>query len=632
MSPNLATRKFLFVASLLLPVLFVIYSFSFQRGHHAYQAEGELPFLYNDLFAGSGNCLLCHNEQVDQSGDSISIISDWRSGMMANAVRDPFWRAKVSHEGLVNPGHKEALEDVCTRCHAPTGNKNAHYLGQPLYSIEEMQNDPLAVDGVQCTVCHQITESTLGSFSGTFEVGNQKQLFGPYENPLTTPMINNIGYTPVHSPHINDSRTCASCHTLITNSVDNNGQPTGNEFVEQSIYQEWENSSYPANDVHCATCHVPRIDDVVKISNRPPWLEGRTPFGMHHFQGANALITAMLKEHGEELAVTASDEQFDSTIIRNLRSLQLNSLSIELQETGRTDDTLFVDLQMLNLSGHKFPGGYPSRRFFVELLVKDENDQLIFHSGAMDEDFQIIEEDLTYEPHYDIINSDDEVQIYEMVMGDINYEVTTVLERANFQLKDNRIPPNGFTTTHYAYDTVAIVGQATADANFNKINSTEGSGSDLLHFHIPTGGNQETLTVDVKIHYQSVSSKWLEHMFTYSSDEIDRFKGYYESADLTPVLVASDAITSQAVSINKLPDDGLLIFPNPTRSRIICKAKNQSISEIIVFDSQGRKQDSFDSISSDNGIIELDLPYPDGIYFLKFISAEGVFSRKIILH
>jgi hypothetical protein len=72
-----------------------------------------------------------------------------------------------------------------------------------------------------------------------------------------------------------------------------------------------------------------------------------------------------------------------------------------------------------------------------------------------------------------------------------------------------------------------------------------------------------------------------------------------------------------------LPDDGLLIFPNPARSRIICKTENQSISEIIVYDSQGRKQESFGSLSPNNDIIELELPYPDGIYFLKFISAEG---------
>ena len=36
----------------------------------------------------------------------------------------------------------------------------------------------------------------------------------------------------------------------------------------------------------------------------------------------------------------------------------------------------------------------------------------------------------TYEPHHDVITQGDQVQIYEMVMGDVNGDVTTVLERA----------------------------------------------------------------------------------------------------------------------------------------------------------------------------------------------------------
>ena len=75
MTSHVPARKFLLFAAILLPVLIVIYSFSFQQGDHQDQAVGELPVLYNDLFAGSGNCLLCHNEQVDQSGDYFALIN-----------------------------------------------------------------------------------------------------------------------------------------------------------------------------------------------------------------------------------------------------------------------------------------------------------------------------------------------------------------------------------------------------------------------------------------------------------------------------------------------------------------------------------------------------------------------------
>ena len=39
----------------------------------------------------------------------------------------------------------------------------------------------------------------------------------------------------------------------------------------------------------------------------------------------------------------------------------------------------------------------------------------------------------------------------EMVLGDVNANVTTVLERAKNSLKDNRIPPVGFLTNHAVF-------------------------------------------------------------------------------------------------------------------------------------------------------------------------------------
>ena len=56
------------------------------------------PLFVSETFAGSGNCVWCHNNIHDQQGNDVSIGTDWSSTMMANASRDPFWRAKVRHE------------------------------------------------------------------------------------------------------------------------------------------------------------------------------------------------------------------------------------------------------------------------------------------------------------------------------------------------------------------------------------------------------------------------------------------------------------------------------------------------------------------------------------------------------
>jgi hypothetical protein len=497
-----------------------------------------LPENYNDLFAGSGVCALCHNSMVNLQGQPVGIVDDWRSSMMANSAKDPFWQAKVSHEGLVNPGHKDILENVCTRCHAPAGNINAHHNGQQYYTLAQMQADPLALDGVQCTVCHQITENSLGNFSGTMEIGTQKTIWGPFENPFGKPMFFNTGYTPVHSGHINDSRICGSCHTLFTNSVDLEGNFTGETFPEQTIYQEWKNSQYSHADSSCQSCHVPRIPDPVKKSSMPWWLEPRAPFALHDHAGANVFMGKLMKENGVAIGVTASDAQFDSTINRSTRMLQNQTLNINLEEIARTNDTLFLALTLANKAGHKFPSGFPSRRAFVELIVTDESGQPVFHSGAMDESFNLIQEDGEYETHHNIIRSQEQVQIYEMVMGDVNGDVTTVLERGYEKLKDNRLAPRGFVQAHYNYDTVNFVGTVVNDADFNNENGVEGSGTDCLHFHIPLQNYYGSLEVTAKVHYQTVNNKWLEELFAHNSNEIDAFKAMYENADRTPVLVA----------------------------------------------------------------------------------------------
>ncbi len=591
--------------------------------------QGELPTTTNSLFAGSGVCQQCHAEQVDAAGKSVSIVNDWRSTMMANAARDPFWRAKVSHEGLVNPDHKAELENVCTRCHAPTGNENAHYNGQELYSIADMASDPLALDGVQCTVCHQIPQNSLGRFSGNFLIGTNKTIWGPYPDPVANPMFNNTGYTPVYSQHIEDSRICASCHTLLTNSVDNDGVATGNQFVEQAIYQEWENSDYSVQKKNCQDCHMPVITDPVVISSRPSNLAPRTPYSKHHFQGANVFMERILKNNAAALELNATDVQFDSTISRNLKSLQQNALDIQLSVPQRTADTLFVDLRLHNKSGHKLPGGYPSRRVFVELTVSNADNKIVFRSGAMDTTGQLLQEDSTYEPHYNVINKENEVQIYELVMGDVNHNVTTVLERANYALKDNRIPPDGFKTTHFAYDTVPIVGKALTDPDFNQENSVEGSGSDIIHYHVPISGNTDNLTVDAKVYYQTVSSKWLKHMFGYSSAEIDRFKSYYDAADKTPVLMGQKEVSSAYTGILRAPAKNVFkIFPNPSHGKVFLQAE-QPLLSVAVFTAGGWMLKNI-PVTGKTYSVSLNLPKVKGIYFVRITTKKGVFVQKLI--
>jgi hypothetical protein len=68
-----------------------------------------------------------------------------------------------------------------------------------------------------------------------------------------------------------------------------------------------------------------------------------------------------------------------------------------------------------------------------------------------------------YEPHRDRIDAEQQVTIYEAVLADTRDHITHVLLYANRYLKDNRLPPQGFTSKALV-DTTGTVGIG-GDAN-----------------------------------------------------------------------------------------------------------------------------------------------------------------------
>jgi hypothetical protein len=71
-----------------------------------------------------------------------------------------------------------------------------------------------------------------------------------------------------------------------------------------------------------------------------------------------------------------------------------------------------------NLSGHKFPTAFPSRRAWLHFTVHDHGGRVVFESGALRPDGSIVGNDndadpRRFEPHYAAINSTEQVEIYE---------------------------------------------------------------------------------------------------------------------------------------------------------------------------------------------------------------------------
>lgn len=596
-----------------------------------------MPIGDAPIFATSNMCSNCHSldsqgiAQVDTFGNDINVFDDWSATMMANSAKDPFWRAKVSHEILINPAHSESIQTSCTSCHAPLGHYNAIFEGAEHYLIDDLLQDTFGLDGVSCGACHQQSEELLGDLnSGDLRWDTSRVIYGPYLFPFEQPMELFVGYKPVWSEHINDAGLCASCHTLIVESVDLDGNPTGTTFVEQATYHEWLNSDYNTMDISCQSCHVPQLNQKVIIADNFGNLVGREPFGLHEFAGANTMMLQLMKENRAALGINATAANFDSTLSYTYIMLQEKTLDLTLEVKDINQDTLYFQLELKNKAGHKFPSGYPSRRAFVEFVVEDENGSTLFASGVLDSNYEVLGHDAVYEPHYQVINQEDQVQIYQLVNGDVNGDFSSVLERGFQALKDNRLPPLGFSTSHTVYDTTQIAGLALNDPDFNKKDGVEGTGKDVVHYHVPLNGYAGgDVNVYAKVWYQSLPPQWMAEMFAASTPEIETFRTMYDNANREAVLIASDTITNlyvAGVDTKDIPSGkDLLIGPNPSiDGSLIIQGKDAAQIHLVeVYNLAGQLIRSFNET-------DIQLPEQAGLYLVKVYGDQGWDSFQVI--
>ena len=78
------------------------------------------------LFTTSDNCMACHNNLVTPLGEDVSIGSTWRSSMMANSGRDPYFQAGLRREVIDHPAAAADIQDECAACHMPMLQRTAH--------------------------------------------------------------------------------------------------------------------------------------------------------------------------------------------------------------------------------------------------------------------------------------------------------------------------------------------------------------------------------------------------------------------------------------------------------------------------------------------------------------------------
>jgi len=492
-----------------------------------------------DQFTTSEQCGVCHlsapgaTAMLGPNGEDVSPYYTWQATMMANAFRDPYFRAQLQKE---TAAAGEQVQELCLRCHAPMLHHQAMLDGKPPPRLADAAGDLFADDSVSCTVCHTMDGKNFGkleSFSGQPTFDRERRIFGPYQNVAVRPMQNMVRYTPTHGPHVLQSGMCATCHTLLT---EHHGTP----FPEQTPYFEWRNSEFsderegadPARTRTCQQCHMPRSAPT-RIARSPMGSDFRIPerpdYAVHAFVGGNAFMLDMLRTYRDELGVSAESAQFEAMAAATRRQLAEDTASLAISKLVRDDGELVFTIEVENHTGHKFPTGYPARRAWLHVEI-EAGGKVVFASGAWDGGGRLVGvADEQRLPHVRTVKAPGDVVVYEMVAADPDGEPTTYLTKMTRRLKDNRLLPRGWRNDGPHVGDIAPVG-VDGDRDFT-------GGGDAVLFRIPAPAGPAT--VRARLCYQSVPPSWVDALRPIEAEEAKRFVGWYDAADKTPETVAT---------------------------------------------------------------------------------------------
>src|SRR5262249_35441467 len=137
---------------------------------------------------------------------------------------------------------------------------------------------------------------------------------------------------------------------------------------------------------------------------------------------------------------------------------QNRTASVAITGFAMRGGKLLVEVTVTNQAGHRFPSGVGFRRAFLELQSTMDG-KAFWSSGTTNDKDEITDfngkvlptESFAggkYQPHFSQANpirSSDQVQIYEELTEDVNHQFTTSFTRRDYEVKDNRLLPAGWS-------------------------------------------------------------------------------------------------------------------------------------------------------------------------------------------
>lgn len=382
-------------------------------------------------------CASCHPVQY----------AGWKGSMHANSFADPIFQKVWDQAEKATDGQ---LMNECGGCHTPIGTVTGNVKHDKKSS--KFTAGPLAEQGVSCDVCHTITKSNalqtknLEYGNASFKIeptgpGGKKR--GPLKDAVSP--YHNTEYSELHTK----SEFCANCHQIF-NSLSG--------FPVERTYDEWKYSPYARAGIQCQDCHMNSVDVAVRVAKemKPAnELKGvnlggvagigakktRNAVHFHYFAGGNTLVTSML--HGKD-----SINYKEAT--RRLKSAAEVKLDLKKQKDGLYNLSATVHNVA---SGHYLPTSLNDiREVWVEVVVRDSADKMVYSSGVMDKHGALDYENVT---------------MFHSIALDKNGKETHLPWEVYSFASNTSIPPKGYSTSNYVFDGSKAKGELKVDVKLN---------------------------------------------------------------------------------------------------------------------------------------------------------------------
>ena len=338
---------------------------------------------------------LAGSEGCGTSGCHSEILQEWLpSAHRYSSLDDMFQRVQSLMAEETSPEHTR----YCAGCHDPislfSGAKDS---GNVTLSAEG------AHEGLSCLVCHSIVQADVQG-NGDYTIrAPQRYVYEQSESRLGK-LVSDFLIRAYPQHHITSyarslyktPEFCAACHKQYLDKEVNTdiGKVQG-----QNQYDSWKNSRWyhqgdPTKTVACRECHMPLVD-----SNDPARGDAtdynRTvadgKHRSHRMLASNQYIPILQDLPNAELHTRLTERWLRGEIeIPEIADkwttgpvVRLDIVVPDQVYSGQT-----VPIQVIltnNKTGHDFPTGpLDMIESWVELIVTDGTDAIIYHAGAMD--------------------------------------------------------------------------------------------------------------------------------------------------------------------------------------------------------------------------------------------------------